>query len=400
MTVDGRPTSRDGSADAPPIRGCLYVASPTATLTGGPICALEHLAALKSYFDDCVLVLCMPGPLEDRASKLGIHTWCSPFLFRGLRRGGFAKFARNVGEVVRSRWRYVRSLRDRMKEKPGLLHIHCRAAHLPYALLAGWWARVPVVVSLHEPWAGGFEAWTELWMIRLLADHVVFPARNMALGHPAMMRRNSSVMHYYMAPKAPRANPQPRPIPLVVMPALMDRRKGFDVFLEVCRRVGESPVACEFWMVGGWRSEVDQRQARDFLARNRMEERVKDCGSTADMESVYAQADVLLLTSRRDPLPRVVMEAMCHGLPVVATRVDGIPEMVEDGVTGFLAESEDAQGLAQAVERLLGDAGLRRRMGEAGRERAGRLFSPKAYARASMKVYSRLLPATDSKSQI
>jgi glycosyltransferase involved in cell wall biosynthesis len=127
---------------------------------------------------------------------------------------------------------------------------------------------------------------------------------------------------------------------------------------------------------------------------------VKDCGVLADMDGVYAQADVVLLTSRRDPLPRVVMEAMCHGLPVVATRVDGIPEMVEDGATGFLAESEDAQGLAEAVGRLLEDAALRRRMGEAGRERAGRLFSPEAYARASMDVYSRLLPTTDSKSRI
>jgi glycosyltransferase involved in cell wall biosynthesis len=388
------------TAEAPLVRGCLYVASPTATLTGGPICALEHAAALNPHFDDCVLVLCAPGPLEEIARRRGVRTWCSPFVYRGLRRGGLAKFVRNVGAVVSSRWRYVRGLRDLMRDKPGLLHVHCRAAHLPYALLAGRWARVPTVVSLHEPWAGGFEAWTELWMVRLLADHVVFPARNMALGHPAMMRRNSSVMHYYMQPRAPRAAPAPGKVPLVVMPALMDRRKGFDVFLEVCRRVGAERTDCEFWMVGGWRSEAERGEAQAFLARNGLEGRVKDCGVLADMDGVYAQADVVLLTSRRDPLPRVVMEAMCHGLPVVATRVDGIPEMVEDGATGFLAESEDAQGLAEAVGRLLEDAALRRRMGEAGRERAGRLFSPEAYARASMDVYSRLLPTTDSKSRI
>jgi glycosyltransferase involved in cell wall biosynthesis len=61
------------------------------------------------------------------------------------------------------------------------------------------------------------------------------------------------------------------------------------------------------------------------------------------------------------------MEAMASGLPVVASRISGIPELVEDGVSGLLVEPRDARGLADALARLETDPGLRRRLAEAGR---------------------------------
>jgi len=126
---------------------------------------------------------------------------------------------------------------------------------------------------------------------------------------------------------------------------------------------------------------------------------VTDLGLVEDMAPVYAQTDLLLLPARRDPLPRVVMEAMCWGIPVVASRVDGIPEMVEDGVTGLLAPPEDAAGFAAAADRLLKDPELRRRMGEAGRDRARRLFSPEAYRAAMREIYRRWIPASPASNR-
>jgi glycosyltransferase involved in cell wall biosynthesis len=67
--------------------------------------------------------------------------------------------------------------------------------------------------------------------------------------------------------------------------------------------------------------------------------------------------------------------------------VDGIPEMVEESVTGFLVESEDAEGFARAVKQLLEDRNLRLRMGAAGRERARKLFSPETYEAAMVALY-------------
>ncbi len=85
---------------------------------------------------------------------------------------------------------------------------------------------------------------------------------------------------------------------------------------------------------------------------------------------VLADADVLVMPSRYEELGTVLVEAMASGLPVVATRTGGIPQVVQDGVTGVLVEPADAAGLASALDRLLGDPVLRRRMADAGRLRA------------------------------
>ena len=94
-----------------------------------------------------------------------------------------------------------------------------------------------------------------------------------------------------------------------------------------------------------------------------------------ELERLYDRAAIVVLPSYREGLPICVLEAMAHGRPVVATTVGGIPQLVEDGRTGLLVEPGDAEGLRAALERLLGDPELRRRMGRAARVRVERLCS-------------------------
>jgi glycosyltransferase involved in cell wall biosynthesis len=95
----------------------------------------------------------------------------------------------------------------------------------------------------------------------------------------------------------------------------------------------------------------------------------------------YRAADLFVLASRvardgdRDGLPNVLLEAQSQGLACVATRVSGIPELIEDGVTGMLVAPGDAIGLSAAVARLIADPELRERLGEAGKHHVGRCFS-------------------------
>jgi glycosyltransferase involved in cell wall biosynthesis len=89
----------------------------------------------------------------------------------------------------------------------------------------------------------------------------------------------------------------------------------------------------------------------------------------------YGAADVVVQPSLSDAFPGPILEAMASGLPVVATRVGGIPESVEHEKTGLLVEPGDPQALARAILRLLTDDSLRRAMGKAARQRAVALFS-------------------------
>jgi len=93
------------------------------------------------------------------------------------------------------------------------------------------------------------------------------------------------------------------------------------------------------------------------------------------MPAHYATADLFVLPSRMESFPLVLVEAMACGLPVVATRVGGIPEVVEEGVTGLLVLPDDPQALAEAISCLLDDPEKMREMGAKGRERAKECFT-------------------------
>jgi glycosyltransferase involved in cell wall biosynthesis len=100
-----------------------------------------------------------------------------------------------------------------------------------------------------------------------------------------------------------------------------------------------------------------------------------------------ARADAFVHASRWEGFGLVLLEAMLAGLPVAATRVSAVPEVVADGETGLLVEPGDAPGLAAALDRLLGDEALRRQLGAAGLERAHRRFSVARMADRTLALY-------------
>jgi glycosyltransferase involved in cell wall biosynthesis len=114
-------------------------------------------------------------------------------------------------------------------------------------------------------------------------------------------------------------------------------------------------------------------------------------GERDDVAEQLARADVFVLSSRSEGLPMAILEAMAAGLPVVATAVGGIPELVADGETGLLVPPGDADALAEALRRLVADPELRRRLGDAARTRVEERFSLAATRRAHVELYDRLL---------
>ena len=87
------------------------------------------------------------------------------------------------------------------------------------------------------------------------------------------------------------------------------------------------------------------------------------------MAEELSKSDLFVLASFAEGVPVVLMEAMASARPVIATRVAGVSELVEDGVSGFLAPPGDATGLAERIAQLAADPALRTRMGAAGRDR-------------------------------
>lgn len=159
-------------------------------------------------------------------------------------------------------------------------------------------------------------------------------------------------------------------------------RKCPDLLLEAVAETEDIP--CVFVGDGPMRAKLERRARELGIA-----DRVALLGNLAPQElgRIYSEADVLVLPTVSDAFPLVALEAMACGTPVLATRVSGLPEMIEDWQTGFLVKPGDVGQLAMGIRFLTGDDKLRRRMGQNGRRRVLEGFQWSAATEQYLSVY-------------
>jgi len=161
--------------------------------------------------------------------------------------------------------------------------------------------------------------------------------------------------------------------------------KGHATLLQALQQLRQAGMAVELVLVG----EGATRQA--LLAQAQVlgiAEQVHFLGQRADVGALLAAFDVFVLPSLSEGYSLALVEAAAAALPLVATRVGGNADIVQDGVNGLLVESQDVAALTAALRQLLGDAGLRARMGQAGRAWALAHGSIDAMGRAYQALYT------------
>ena len=209
---------------------------------------------------------------------------------------------------------------------------------------------------------------------------VVVPSRALAdfLLRHGFPRERMHVVPYGVAPGDVPERPTRDPI-VVGTAANLEYHKGVEVLLAAAARL-ESPPQLEIYGEGTARGALEAEAARLGL-------RARFHGFDPDFRSKLGELDVFVLPTRGDNLPVSILEAMASGLPVVATRVGGIPEQVEDGATGYLVEPDDADGLARALEALASDPARRQAFGRAGAAKLEREFGSAAVAQRLLALY-------------
>ncbi len=164
--------------------------------------------------------------------------------------------------------------------------------------------------------------------------------------------------------------------------------KGIDIFLEAASRTAQKHPEADFVVAG----EGPERGAlAELLRKLDLNGRATLLGQQTDMRSFYQSLDVLVSASRQEGLPMALLEGMALGLPVVATAVGEVPQVVADGETGYLVEPGVPEAVAQAMDKLLCDAGLRERFGGAGRRRVLEMFSAQRMTAEYVAVYRHAL---------
>jgi glycosyltransferase involved in cell wall biosynthesis len=134
-----------------------------------------------------------------------------------------------------------------------------------------------------------------------------------------------------------------------------------------------------------------REHAEKVVAERGLSAHVRFLGFRPNAPRLIPAFDIIAVPSHIEPLGNATLEAMAAGLPVIGSRVGGIPEMIVDGETGLLVESRNAAALAAAIESLVRDPGRARAFGRAGRARAEQVFSVAAHVSHVQAVYDRLL---------
>jgi glycosyltransferase involved in cell wall biosynthesis len=167
----------------------------------------------------------------------------------------------------------------------------------------------------------------------------------------------------------------------------LSQEKGFAVMVEAAAEVLKLQPNAGFIIFG------------EGVERPTMESRIRELGLigrvvlpgfTAQLDKYLPWADVVVLPSFTEGLPNVALEASAAGVPVVATAVGGTPEVIADEETGFLVPSGNPSMLGERITRLLGDAELRKRFGNAGRVRMETQFTFAGQAKAYESLFDRL----------
>lgn len=178
----------------------------------------------------------------------------------------------------------------------------------------------------------------------------------------------------------------------------LERVKGIEVLAHAIPGISRSVPNTRFIFIGDDRpdehGESWRKRLEAYFREQNLLNRVIFLGGIGQKELLdwYQRADIAVVpTLNYESFSYTCAQAMAAGLPVVASRIGGIPETVEDGVSGLLLEPGNVQDLRGAVIKLAQDPALRRQMGQAGRQRAAKYFSAEIIARKTLEIYHQLV---------
>ena len=281
-----------------------------------------------------------------------------------------------------------------------LLHVHYSLPHSTAAFLAREIAKVPYAVTLHgsdvtilgsDPSYMPVNTHTveEADAVTAVSDFMRREAHE-RLG----LQREISVIPNFVNPEAfspaPRTEQEGRETRDVVVSHISNFRQVKRIqdlvhaMVIVAKRVPESRLM----LVGDGpeRHRIERLIDRLGIRRN-----VLVTGFRSDVANVLRCSDVAVLCSETESAPLTLLEGMSTGLPVVATRVGGIPEIVEDGFNGFLVDVKHPEGIAERIIELNDDPGLRRRLGEAARRTVLERYTAEKVVRQYGEVFEGIL---------
>lgn len=264
-------------------------------------------------------------------------------------------------------------------------------------------ATSPEFVGITDVPKPGWREWSKkaysdlcLHLSMLLANRAHFLYPEQVSAYPLLRRVPNTVFHEFVPVSSidrPGAGEASEPYVLFVgAPWYL---KGVDVLTKAFLKVAPDYPNISLKLLGYF-PDIQSLQA--LIGGSSRIEVLKARPNPETLE-VIRRAAVLVLPSRCEGMGRVLIEAMAAGIPLIGSRVGGIPSVLEDGVNGFLVPAGDVEALSAKLRQLLGDAGLRRQMGDRGYERAHCELNEQVYVERFTGMVEATVPSSNSTSK-
>jgi glycosyltransferase involved in cell wall biosynthesis/uncharacterized membrane protein len=348
---------------------------------GGAQTAVSHLLPALTEDFDVTLAAHGSGPLRDTARNAGIRFTPLEHLRRQI----------HPWHDVLGLIELVRLCR---RIRPDVVHVHSSKAGI-LGRLAAALVRVPVRIFTVHGWS--FAAYRRpAARLFLSAERLARPlttavicvstaSREQGIAARACSAERTVVIHNAVDTGSFVQARGTERLPRIVSVARFAFPKDYATLVAA---LGGISAEYRATFVGEGPARLDIATALEMQG---LEHNVELLPACDDIPNLLAWSDIFVLSSRSEGHPVSILEAMAAGLPVVATDVGGVGESVLDGQTGVLVPAGDVAALATAVERLLENAQLRRRLGDAGRARARELFDLPRFRAAHLELYQREL---------
>ncbi len=298
----------------------------------------------------------------------------------------------------RALWRLIHEIRT---FQPDILHAHDFKTNM-LAVLLGRFFRLPILTTVHGYVTRGgrleFYYWLDRWALRRM-DHVIAVSGDLSqlLANLGIPPRRSSLVENGVDTDQYRRRRSVSEAKERIGLALgrftigtvgrLSAEKGFDLLIRAADQLLRSGLPLDLLIVG----EGDERPRLEALiAQLGRKDHFHLLGYRPDPVEVLEALDLFALSSLREGLPNALLEAMALEVPVVATRIAGIPRLIRDGENGLLVEPGDEKSLAAALSRLLEDAALRAELGRTARRTIETSYSFEGRMRKIRALYDDL----------